>query len=109
MLLISKGENIMCTNAQSIAGRHVQIIRRLGEMSRNGERVEDLVRSTVRNCFTAMRTAGTDAAEAVEIICELIEEELRQCAATDERFRDVLASAGMHAEYLLLTEPRSLH
>ncbi|NUU01856.1 hypothetical protein [Herbaspirillum robiniae] len=99
----------MCTNAQSIAGRHVQIVRRLGEMAENGEQVDQLVRATIRNCFTAMRTAGTDATEAVEIICGLLEAELAAPGAERAGCRNVLESAEMHAEYLLFTEQRSLH
>ncbi|MBP0599532.1 hypothetical protein J8I26_15550 [Herbaspirillum sp. LeCh32-8] len=99
----------MCTNAQSIAGHHVLIIERLGEMSEQGEQVEHLVRATIRNCLTAMQTMGVDAGEAVEMICRMLESELALLPQDRQRLRNVLASAQVHAEYLLLTEQRAMH
>lgn len=99
----------MCTNAQSIAGRYVLIIRQLGDMSEDGEPVGELVRATVRNCLTAMRMAGADAADAAEIVGDLLQQELAQEAPCRVKFRGVLESAQMHAEYLQFTEQRSLH
>lgn len=99
----------MCTNAQSIASRHVQNIRRLGEMAEQGEQVGNLVRATIRNCLTAMETAGADAPTAVETVCNMLDAELAQLPPGSVAIRGVLESAQMHAEYLLFTEPKSLH
>jgi hypothetical protein len=99
----------MCTNAQSIANRHVQIIRKLGEMAEGGELVEELVRETIRNCLTAMQTAGADLADAVEIVGDMLQQELMAQTVERTKFKRVLESAQMHAEYLLFTERYVLH
>lgn len=99
----------MSTNAQSIASHHVLIIERLAEMSEDGEPVENLVRATMRNCLTAMQTSGVEASEAVEIVCRMLDIELEELPQERTRLRNVLASAQVHAEYLLLTQQYSLH
>lgn len=98
----------MCTNAQSIAGRYVLIIGKLGEMAENGDPVGDLLRATVRNCLTEMRTAGADGMEAAEIIGDLLQVELARWGAERTRLRCVLESAQVYAEYLLFAEQYSL-
>lgn len=99
----------MCTNAMSIALRHVKIIARLGDMSEQDEPVDDLVRSTVRNCLLAMQAAGAEAADAAEIIEELLQHELAMLPLEKEKFRHVLEAAHLHAEYLVVTDRKSLH
>jgi len=69
-------EGDMCTNAMSIARRHLGIIVRLCEMSEQDEPIAELVRATVRNCLLAMQTAGTEPMEAAEIIEQLLQHEL---------------------------------
>ncbi|MCP1572427.1 hypothetical protein J2S30_000806 [Herbaspirillum rubrisubalbicans] len=51
----------MCTNAMSIARRHLSIIVRLCDMSEQEAPVGELVRATVKNCLLAMQATGTEA------------------------------------------------
>lgn len=99
----------MCTNAMSIARRHLGIIVRLCDMSEQDEPVAELVCATVRNCLLAMQTAGTEAAEASEIIGQLLQHELASVPADRDKYRKVLEAAHLHAEYLMLADRSAAH
>ncbi len=102
-------EGDMCTNAMSIARRHLGIIVRLCEMSEQDEPIAELVRATVRNCLLAMQTAGTEPMEAAEIIEQLLQHELAALPAERAKCRKVLEAAHLHAEYLTMAERRATH
>ncbi len=102
-------EGDMCTNAMSIARRHLCIIVRLCEMSEQEEPIGELVRATVRNCLLAMQTAGTEPIEAAEIIEQLLQHELAALPTERAKCRQVLEAAHLHAEYLTMAERRATH
>lgn len=98
----------MCSNAMSIALRHVKIIARLGDLCERNEPVEQLVRTTVRNCLLAMQAAGSEAVEAAEILEQLLQQELETLPQEREKYRHLLETAHLHAEYLGVMERNSL-
>lgn len=99
----------MCTNAMSIARRHLGIIVRLCEMSEQDQPTGELVRATVRNCLLAMQAAGTEPMEAAEIIEQLLQHELATLPAERAKCRELLEAAHLHAEYLTVAERRATH
>lgn len=100
----------MCSNAMSIALRHVKIIARLADLGDRGgpnEPVDQLVKTTVRNCLLAMQAAGCEAVEAAESFEQLLQQELANLPQEREQYRHILEIAYLHAEYLGVVE-RSL-
>lgn len=99
----------MCTNAMSIARRHLSIIVRLCDMSEQEAPVGELVRATVKNCLLAMQATGTEASEAAEIIEQLLQHELATLPAERDKCRKVLEAAHLHAEYLTVAQHKATH